>query len=129
MRPAESRPSFVISSTELLKLPQDTMDRVKRFFGSVGNNNESSQNQSYQPLEGGARRRHTSQDSLLSDEGYRYNDEEEIEGIEGTAAGQSAMEELGEDEPDDDDIEGRTPFSWVIYAVFLLLGVAMLWAW
>ncbi|KIW78094.1 hypothetical protein Z517_07927 [Fonsecaea pedrosoi CBS 271.37] len=29
----------------------------------------------------------------------------------------------------DEDVGIQTPFSWVEYAIFLLLGVAMLWAW
>ena len=39
------------------------------------------------------------------------------------------------DEPEDGDDETLTsiregvPFSWLEYSVFLLLGVAMLWAW
>jgi len=29
----------------------------------------------------------------------------------------------------DDEVEEVAEFSWVIYAVFFLLGMAMLWAW
>jgi hypothetical protein len=29
----------------------------------------------------------------------------------------------------DEDVEEGAEFSWVTYAVFLLLGMAMLWAW
>jgi hypothetical protein len=29
----------------------------------------------------------------------------------------------------DDEVEELPEFSWVTYAVFLLLGMAMLWAW
>ncbi|KAF3033874.1 hypothetical protein E8E12_001582 [Didymella heteroderae] len=38
--------------------------------------------------------------------------------------------EGGSERPDGERIEGSdTPFSWTAYSVFLLLGVAMLWAW
>jgi equilibrative nucleoside transporter 1/2/3 len=30
---------------------------------------------------------------------------------------------------DVDDTASESPFSWVEYAIFLLLGIAMLWAW
>ena len=32
-------------------------------------------------------------------------------------------------EPDSSHDDTRPPFSWPVYAVFSLLGVAMLWAW
>ncbi|KAJ4674525.1 hypothetical protein HRR95_005653 [Exophiala dermatitidis] len=28
-----------------------------------------------------------------------------------------------------EEVEAEAPFSWVEYAIFLLLGIAMLWAW
>lgn len=31
--------------------------------------------------------------------------------------------------PSDDEGEPRAHFSWMTYSIFLLLGVAMLWAW
>ncbi|KAJ4983199.1 Nucleoside transporter FUN26 [Stagonosporopsis vannaccii] len=38
--------------------------------------------------------------------------------------------EGGSERPDGERIEGsHTTFSWTVYGVFLLLGVAMLWAW
>ena len=37
--------------------------------------------------------------------------------------------EFGDGEEDEDDTVLKKPFSWHDYAVFLLLGVAMLWAW
>jgi equilibrative nucleoside transporter 1/2/3 len=38
--------------------------------------------------------------------------------------------EGGSERPDGERIEGsETAFSWTAYSVFLLLGVAMLWAW
>ena len=38
--------------------------------------------------------------------------------------------EGGSERPDGERIEGsETAFSWPVYSVFLLLGVAMLWAW
>lgn len=38
--------------------------------------------------------------------------------------------EGGSERPDGERIEGTgNAFSWTIYGVFLLLGVAMLWAW
>lgn len=30
---------------------------------------------------------------------------------------------------DEEEMEEETAFSWVTYAVFFLLGMAMLWAW
>jgi hypothetical protein len=39
----------------------------------------------------------------------------------------------GDDESAQDETEAttgfETPFSWIEYAIFLLLGIAMLWAW
>jgi solute carrier family 29 (equilibrative nucleoside transporter), member 1/2/3 len=32
-------------------------------------------------------------------------------------------------EGSDDGLSPEQPFSWIEYAIFLLLGVAMLWAW
>lgn len=38
--------------------------------------------------------------------------------------------EGGSERPDGERIEGSDDaFSWTVYGVFLLLGVAMLWAW
>ncbi|KAH6625628.1 nucleoside transporter-domain-containing protein [Boeremia exigua] len=37
--------------------------------------------------------------------------------------------EGGSERPDGEPIEGADAFSWTTYSVFLLLGVAMLWAW
>lgn len=34
-----------------------------------------------------------------------------------------------QDESEGGEIELESPFSWVEYAIFLLLGIAMLWAW
>jgi solute carrier family 29 (equilibrative nucleoside transporter), member 1/2/3 len=41
---------------------------------------------------------------------------------------------VGEDDEDGDDetltsLREGVPFSWLEYMIFLLLGVAMLWAW
>lgn len=39
--------------------------------------------------------------------------------------------EGGSERPDGEriELEVEQPFSWIDYSVFLLLGVAMLWAW
>ncbi len=37
-----------------------------------------------------------------------------------------------DDDSAEDEVEGgttETPFSWLEYAIFFLLGIAMLWAW
>jgi hypothetical protein len=45
----------------------------------------------------------------------------------------TASEDLEEPTPLDEStllkVHGEIPFSWVEYAIFVLLGVAMLWAW
>lgn len=51
------------------------------------------------------------------------------------AEGESFMNEQGQDADESGTTEGaheahlEAPFSWTHYLVFLLLGVAMLWAW
>lgn len=42
-------------------------------------------------------------------------------------SGAERDEESVHDESEDDEISA--PFSWIEYAIFLLLGIAMLWAW
>jgi equilibrative nucleoside transporter 1/2/3 len=37
-------------------------------------------------------------------------------------------DESARDESETDTV-GEAPFSWVEYVIFLLLGIAMLWAW
>lgn len=34
-----------------------------------------------------------------------------------------------QDDLEGDDTTSESPFSWVEYSIFLLLGIAMLWAW
>lgn len=51
----------------------------------------------------------------IQNEDERFHDD-----AEGDEESQEASSTLGEEEK---------PFSWIEYAVFFLLGIAMLWAW
>ena len=89
------------------------MDNMrKKLFGSGNNKNDNGHE--YEPVT-------TSREALLSqDREYRAHEDEDID--------------VAADEPDIEDEDRETggendEFSWLEYAIFLLLGVAMLWAW
>lgn len=62
-----------------------------------------------------------------------YKTMDRIRKVFGNGTPEQTYEPLdgGSERPDGERIEasGSQPFSWTDYSVFLLLGVAMLWAW
>ncbi|KIY01529.1 uncharacterized protein Z520_03081 [Fonsecaea multimorphosa CBS 102226] len=62
----------------------------------------------------------------LSNMGLFRSRQQEYQPIRGDA---ERDDESIQDGPEEDTVVPETPFSWLEYAIFVLLGIAMLWAW